>query len=133
MNQQGLPVGLQLFAGNRGDVKSLGSLLSPLSKGSELTADRAYDVPWFRIRLMYLGFKPNIPYRATWMEHLKERRPGKPPANPLTYKERWKVERCFAWFSHYRRLNIRWEYHPRLYEAFWCLAAACLLLPHILG
>jgi transposase len=128
-----LPVALQLFAGNRGDVKALGSLLHALPEASQLTADRAYDVPWFRIRLMYLGFKPNIPYRATWLEHLKTRKPGRPPENPLTFKERWKIERCFAWFSHFRRLNIRWERHANLYEAFWYLAAARILLPHVLG
>jgi transposase len=107
-------------------------LLNTIAKGKELTGDKAYDVPWFRIRLMYLGIQPNIPYRATWYEHLKLLKPGKPSENPLSYKSRWKIERTFAWFSNFKRLNIRYERLSSLYRAFWNLAASVILLQRFL-
>jgi transposase len=33
------------------------------------------------------------------------------------FKRRWKVERLFAWLSNFRRLVVRWEYHPETFKA----------------
>ncbi len=35
----------------------------------------------------------------------------------------WKVERCFAWYqSKYRRLVVRWERLPQVFNGFLALA-----------
>lgn len=124
---------LEVFPGNRGDVKTAVPVLKAIAKGSYLTGDKAYDVPWFRIRLMYLGIQPSIPYRACWHEHLKVLKPGRPAENPLVCRERYKVERAFSWFCHFKRLNIRYEHLAILYKAFWQLASIQILLRRLFG
>jgi transposase len=42
------------------------------------------------------------------------------------YKRRWKVERTLAWFGNFRRLVVRWERYPLMYQAFFHMA--CLLI-----
>ncbi|MFB7059298.1 transposase, partial [Streptomyces vinaceus] len=37
---------------------------------------------------------------------------------------RWVIERTMSWLTGYRRLNHRYERHPRNYPAFLGLAAA---------
>ncbi|WP_329538414.1 transposase (plasmid) [Streptomyces sp. NBC_01450] len=39
-------------------------------------------------------------------------------------RRRWVIERTMSWLSGYRRLNPRYERHPRNYLAFLGLAAA---------
>lgn len=133
VTDEGQPWETDVASGGRGEVYAIKPVVKQLPAGVEVSGDRIYDVPWFRIWLMHLGFRANIPYRACWYEHLKIRKPGKPADNPLTYAGRWKVERALAWFGKFKRLNIRYEYYDHLYQAFWDLATASLLLHHILG
>lgn len=80
------------------------SRLKPRSCPDELEADKAYDSQDFRQKLRSKGIKPIIP-RRIWPNR-KQPRGRKPP--PL--KNRFKVERCFAWMQRkFRRLCIRWE------------------------
>ena len=111
---------------------ALGKTLRSIPRGSQLSADKAYDIPWFRIRLMCLGIEANIQYRAIWYQHLKERKPEKPPTNPLVYYQRYRIERTFAWFTKFKRLNIRYERLPQLYKDFWFLASAILIIDRFL-
>ncbi|MER5570598.1 transposase, partial [Streptomyces goshikiensis] len=39
-------------------------------------------------------------------------------------RRRWVIERTMSWLTGYRRLNHRYEHHPRNYLAFLGLAAA---------
>jgi len=133
VTKEGLPWAVNIDGATRGEVLAIKPVIKALPAQVEVTADKAYDVPWFRIWLMYLGHRPNIPYRACWYEHLKKREPAKPSENPMTYAGRWKVERALSWFGKFKRLNIRYEYLAPLYQAFWDLATALILLPHILG
>ena len=44
--------------------------------------------------------------------HSGVRRSPTQDGRPLRrYRNRWRVERLFAWLHHFRRLVIRWEYH----------------------
>lgn len=47
------------------------------------------------------------------------------------YRKRWKVERFFAWLNNYRRVVVRWEYHPENYLGFLHLACLLILLRHL--
>lgn len=133
VDADGLPVDLEMVPGNQNDVISTEKVLKSIPKGSYLTADKAYDIPWFRVRLIWLGIKGKIPYRNCWYEHLKKMTSGKPLEPSLVYHDRWRVERTFAWFCQFKRLNIRYERHAYLYNALWNLAAAVLLLKRIFG
>jgi len=46
------------------------------------------------------------------------------------YRRRWKVERLFAWLHSFRRVVIRWDYHPEMYLGFVQLACTIILLRH---
>ena len=76
----------------------------------------------FRERLRCRGVRPCIPYRRG-----RRARPG-PPPRLSGYRERWRVERTFAWLGTFRRVLVRHERNAGLYEAFVLLAAIILCL-----
>ncbi len=76
-----------------------------------LVADKAYDVPHLR--------------KWLWGKHIGVRiaRKGVESSERLG-RRRWVIERTMSWLTGYRRLNHRYERHPRNYLAFLGLAAA---------
>ncbi|WGD38754.1 IS5 family transposase [Streptomyces cathayae] len=80
-------------------------------KPQRLHADKAYDVPHLR--------------RWLWGKHIGVRiaRKGIESSERLG-RRRWVIERTMSWLTGYRRLNHRYERHPRNYLAFLGLAAA---------
>lgn len=44
------------------------------------------------------------------------------------YKRRWKIERCFAWLTQFRRIPVRNEYHIENFLGFLHLACIKVLL-----
>jgi len=95
----------------------------PRTRPQEVVADKAYDSQALRQKLRRRGMKVSIPHF--------ERRPRKHPqrGRPIkvrpSYKQRWKVERCFGWMDNCRRLVVRYERYVHLYKAF-CLIAIIL-------
>ncbi|WP_370872917.1 transposase [Croceifilum oryzae] len=87
----------------------------------ELIADKAYDSTSFRHFLRRRGAKPTIPERKN-----RKKRKGRPLALGNQYRQRWKIERCFAWLDNSRRLIVRYERYIQHYKAF-CLVALILL------
>jgi transposase len=66
--------------------------------------------------------------------HKQNRRPENKTqdARPLRrFKRRWKVERLFAWLYNFRRLVVRYEYHPENYLGLVQLACVVILLRHL--
>jgi len=122
VDEEGFPVNLALAEAGRHDLYAQTTVTHCIPKGATMTADRGYDAAWFRKQLRMQKIKPLIPKRK-----MKQDKQVRTPS-PVTYKGRWVVERCFAWFGKFRKLNIRYEYRSRLYKAFWYLGAACLLL-----
>ena len=49
------------------------------------------------------------------------------PKESLWQKNRWKIERFFAWLKGFRRLSARWEYHPENFLSWIFLAASMIL------
>jgi transposase len=95
----------------------------PRTRPQELVADKAYDSREFRRYLRRRGIKPTTPT----FERRKRRKPkrGRPIKVGASYRQRWKVERCFGWMDNYRRLVVRYERSATHYEAF-CLMAIIL-------
>jgi len=84
-----------------------------------LEADKGYDAGWLRMELLRANIFPCIP----------RRRIGKPNINRPEQKTvlqffkirsvRWVVERAFSWIKRRcRRLMLRWERLPEVWEAF---------------
>jgi transposase len=90
-------------------------------------ADRGYDSSAFRQALRRRGIRMCIPPKrraATW----KAKR-GRPVVTRKDdYRQRFKVERSFAWLGNFRRLLIRWERQFEVYAGFFCVAAMIISL-----
>ena len=103
----------------------------PKSRPKELCADRGYASKAFRSYLRARGIKPCIPDKRR-PKHWKAKQ-----GRPLTYdreryKQRFIIERTFAWLGNYRRLLIRWEHTFSVYRGFFLLALIQLSLNRLL-
>lgn len=127
VNEAGLPIAVDVCAGNTHDLKACGTLVYSIPKGSKMTADRGYDSKLFRRKIRRRGIQPVIPKRKM-KPNARKRIPS-----PVTYKNRWLVERCFAWMEKFKRLTTRYERHAFLYKALWQLAASVILLDKLTG
>jgi transposase len=83
----------------------------PRRRAERLLADRGYDHEKYRRELRKRGVKPLIARRGA--EH-----------GSGLGKQRWVVERTFAWLHNLRRLRIRYERSADLHLAFMLLGCA---------
>jgi len=99
----------------------------PRSCPDELQSDKGYDSKELRNNLRSKGIKPLIP-RREW--HNRKQPRGPKPAGP---KDRWKVERCFAWMQKkFRRLCIKWERRRQYWNGFIMLGIALMWMGRLL-
>lgn len=129
----GVPLGLHVDSAQPHEItlaqQTLDSIRVPRRRGrpksrpKELVADRAYDSREFRKELRKRGIKPVIPT----FERRKRVKPkrGRPIKVGSGYRQRWIVERCFAWMDNCRRLVVRYDRDVHMYKAF-CLLAIIL-------
>lgn len=133
----GLPIGFCLASANRHELKLAVPALEtvrvprraggrPRQRPKELVADKAYDSKSFRDWLRSRKVKPTIPS----YERRERKRPkrGRPMKVASGYKERWKVERTFAWLGNFRRLLVRHERYLSTFRAFLLIAIILVLL-----
>ena len=81
----------------------------PKRRPEKLVADRGYDSSAFRRALRRRGIRMCIPPKrrpANW----KAKRGRPVVARKDDYRQRYTVERSFAWLGNFRRLLIRWEH-----------------------
>jgi transposase len=129
---QGLPLGLYVASARPHEhtlaVPTLATVKvaqrrgRPRTRPRELVADKAYDSQAFRQQLRRRGIKPTIPPVARRRQRPRRGRPIRPGPS---YRDRWRVERCFAWMDNCRRLVVRYERCVEHYKAF-CLIAIIL-------
>jgi transposase len=119
-----VPLAWTLTGGNRNDVTQLLELLDrvppvrgrvgrPRRRPRTLIADRGYDHDKYRRLVWKRGVKPMIARRQT--EH-----------GSGLGRQRWVVERTFAWLHNHRRLLVRTDRRDDIHEGF--LALACCLI-----
>ena len=109
----GTPLGLLVASAQQAEIRlaepTLATICVPQRRGrpktrpTELVADKAYDSQPFCERLRCQGIRPCIPHRRG-----KKPRRG-PKAELAGYRERWHVERSFAWLGSFRRVLVRYE------------------------
>jgi transposase len=81
-----------------------------------LGLDKGYDSEPLRQQLRQRGIVPNASYRRNHVTIPK----GRPPndKHQTRYcRQRWKVERSFAWLNNYRRLDRFLEESQKAYRA----------------
>jgi transposase len=119
-----VPLAISLTGGNRNDVTQLlplvdgvgpvaGKVGRPRKRFDRLLADRGYDHDKYRRELRRRGVKPIIARRGA--EH-----------GSGLGRERWVVERSFAWLHNFRRLRTRYERRAELHLAFMQLGCAVI-------
>lgn len=109
-DSHGLPIAVSTASANPAEVKlveqTLKSVIVPIPLQSKLIADRAYDSDPLRQELHNQNIELVCPHRRG------RKRPATQDGRKLrAYKQRWKMERLFAWLNNFRRLVVRWEYH----------------------
>jgi transposase len=127
----GIPLGVRLVEANPAEVtlvdytlRALPPTLQP--KVRRLIADRAYDSDSLRRHLAAAGIELICPHRRG------RKKPATQDGRPLRrYRRRWKIERTFAWLGNFRRLVVRYERHPQMYEAFFHIACFLITLRHL--
>ena len=93
----------------------------PRMRPQRIIADRGYDSDPLRQRLRRRGIELIVPYRRN-----KWKRPYQDGRKLRRYRRRWKIERTFAWFSNFRRLQVRQDRILSVFQGFCHIA--CLLI-----
>jgi transposase len=95
----------------------------PRTRLPQLTADKGYDSRAVRQWLRQRGTATCIPLRA----YAHRRRVGRrPTAARHLARQRWRVERSFAWLQQFRRLAVRWDHSLVAYHGF--VTVACIVI-----
>jgi transposase len=120
VDANGLPVQLALTAGEAHDNRLAAKLLSHLTSGTMLLADRGYDADWIRALAVDRGAWANIPPRCNRTDPIC--------FSPRLYRARNLVERFFNKIKQCRRVATRYDKLAANYLAFIQLASIGLWL-----
>ena len=115
----GRPVRVLIAPGQSHDILAVPALMEG-HRPKAVLADRAYDANSLRAYLARIGAEAVIPStrsRKTSIAH-----------DPLIYKLRNRVERCFNKLKHFRRFATRYDRRADHFLAFIHLAAIMLWL-----
>lgn len=133
---RGLPLGVLVASAREAEVHLAEPTLAtvrvprwrgrPKTRPQEVVADKGYDSRGLRQALRRRGIKPCVPRLRN-----RKPRPGRKP-DLAGYRQRWVVERTFAWLGNYRRVLVRQERRVAIYQAFVILACVLLILTRLL-
>jgi transposase len=114
---QGRPLRFILTPGQAGDVLSAATLLEGFAAQAVL-ADKAYDSNAFRQIVADTGAEAVIPSNRSRKTLI--------PHDPIIYKLRNRIERCFNKLKHFRRFATRYDRRALNFLSFIHLAAAMI-------
>jgi transposase len=131
----GLPLGFHLDGANRAEVRLAQQTLDTIRvarprgrakvRPETLVADRGYDSSAFRRALRRRGIRMCIPPKRRPAKWRPKR--GRPVvARKQEYRQRYTVERSFAWLGNFHRLLIRWEHLVSVYQSWFTFAVMVL-------
>lgn len=113
----GRPLRFILTPGQAGDVLSAPALLDGFTPSAVL-ADKAYDSNAFRQIIAQTGAEAVIPSNRSRKTLI--------PHDPVIYKLRNRIERCFNKLKHFRRFATRYDRRAVHFLAFIHLAATMI-------
>lgn len=115
----GRPLRFILTPGQAGDVTQAAALLDGQSAGAgHVIADTAYDSRALRATIDAMGATPVIPSNPTRKHPFAH--------DPVLYRLRNRIERCFNKLKHFRRLATRYDRRALHFLSFLHLAASLL-------
>jgi transposase len=113
----GRPVRFVIAPGQSHDILAVPALLKGYAPAAVL-ADRAYDANSLRNHLDHIGAQAIIPSTRS--------RRAQIPHDPVLYRLRNRIERCFNKLKHFRRFATRYDRLVSHYAAFVHIAAAMI-------
>ena len=129
-DRYGLPVAVWVGSASPHEVTLVEPTVEQLAvseKPERLIGDKAYDSDPLDAKLKEdHGIELIAPHKANRVS--KKTQDGR---TLRRMKRRWKVERLFAWLHNFRRVVIRWEYHPQNYAGMVELACAVIVLRYL--
>ena len=122
----GFPVAAHIESASPHEVKlveaTIDSSFSPYAP-DKIIGDKAYDSDKLDNCLeQERGIELIAPHKRN-----RKKAPTQDGRKLRRYVRRWKVERLFAWLHNFRRLVVRWEYHPDNFLGFLLLGCAMIL------
>lgn len=127
VDSNGWPIAVNLFPANEHEPALVEATieysLKSIIKPKNLLGDTAYSSKPLTERLLKkYGINLTAPPKRHYVNFFHDQRKLR------RLKRRWKVERCFAWLKHLRRIHCRWDFYPENYLGFVHLACVFLLL-----
>jgi transposase len=125
-DRTGLPIAISVESASPHEVglveRTLESRFTQ-ERPRRLIGDRAYDSDPLDERLRKQGIELIAPHKAN------RKKPRTQDGRPLRrYRNRWKIERLFAWLQNFRRIQTRHEYILENYLAFVLLGCMVIFL-----
>ena len=128
-DSHGLPLALRTECASPAEVKLVEPTLQErlvADVPERMIGDKAYDSDGLDAQLMQkYGIEMIAPNKENRRIKTQDGRPLR------RFVRRWKIERLFAWLFNFRRLVVRYEYHPENFQGLVHLAAAVILLRHL--
>jgi transposase len=120
----GTPISAMTTTARHAEVSCIETLVDVQVAGprpKRLLYDKAADADWLRDSLERRGVELICPHRSN-----RKQPPRQDGRSLRRYRHRWIVERTISWLQNCRRLIIRHEYYPHLFDGF--VTLACLLI-----
>lgn len=135
-NKKGLPIALLVENANPHEINFAEKIVNeiripqrrgaPIKKPKILVADKGYQSQAFRAFLRKKGILCRIPKK----KNQKSSRGRSITDFQAAYRQRFKVERSFAWMDNFRRLVVRYDRMDSMYRGFNVLACIIMCLNH---
>lgn len=121
-NDDSLPLAVQLESANPHESTTAIALLDLLDKiPGKIVADKAYDSDPLRDQVAERDSTLLSPHKSN-----RKKPPRDQEQIGRHYRQRWVVERFFAWLAPFRRLATRWEADPLHYTTWLDLAVSLI-------
>jgi len=123
IDANGNPLNFSLSKANWHDQRKILETIDGIKIGKRrrrpkrLGLDKGYDSEPLRQQIRKRGIVPNAPYRSNHVS-VPKGRPPKDKSEKRYCRQRWKVERSFAWLNSLRRLDRFLEENQKAYRAF---------------
>lgn len=123
VDAHGHPLNFTLSRANWNDQRKILETIDGIKIGNRvrrpkrLGLDKGYDSNPLRRALRHRGIVPNIGYRKNRVA-VPKGRPPKDKQEKRYCRQRWKVERSFAWLNNCDRLDRFLEENQKTYRAF---------------
>ena len=123
-DRNGLPVAISTHEAKTHEIKLIEKTLSRRfvrGRIKRIIADRTYYSDKADTQLRQRHIRLIVPHRSN-----RKSKPTQDGRKLRRYKNRWKVERFFAWIHNYRRCYVRYEYNDANFLAF--VQIACIMI-----